>query len=543
MLSTKKHFGDISSYLSDAVADTTNMIQTMESDGFQIGTGANVNQTGNTFYWFGFGGALPLPPGSGSFTMAQGSYVGTGSGFAVTGTGFTPDLVMIKHDGANYAVFRIRQMSGDVTAYFAAASADFTGGITSLDSDGFSVGTSAVVNTASNTYQWQAFGNAYGPDKLSGAADFATGLYYGNAIDNRSIPDMPFQPDLVAIKRNSTTAGTFRSSAHSGDLSSLFSAGSDAANIVQSLGAEGFEVGTNAAVNTSGSLYRWFAFKKGSNFDVGSYTGSGTSGQQVAVPFWSDEIWVKRSTAVAAVQRPSTLAGDVSQGFLNTANTSNMISGINASGFQLGTNTAVNTAGGAYRYAVWRAPPSGSVGVDVVDTVGTPVDTPTFTFQGRSRSFGCNSSAATLGSASQKIRLSNMSADAQWSLTMAPTDGDSAVWENASSTRFYDFNDPSGSPSGCQDGGDADVVAGSMSIDPSVGSIAPQSGCTTDNITLGSADSFSAATTAITLMTAAIDTNTECYWDLSQVDVTQSLPAQQPADDYSIRFTLTAVAY
>lgn len=76
-------------------------------------------------------------------------------------------------------------MAGDTTAYFASATADFAGGITSLGSDDFSLGTSTVTNTNGNTYHWQAFGNAYTSDTSSGSADFATGVYHGNGIGSR----------------------------------------------------------------------------------------------------------------------------------------------------------------------------------------------------------------------------------------------------------------------------------------------------------------------------------------------------------------------
>ncbi|QQS17848.1 hypothetical protein IPL68_04240 [Candidatus Saccharibacteria bacterium] len=257
--------------------------------------------------------------------MAQGTYTGNGAVRSITGIGFAPDLVMIKDNAANFAVFRIRQMVGNATAYFASATADFTGGITSLDAGGFSLGTSTIVNTNGNSYHWQAFGNAYTSDTNSGSADFATGVYYGNGLTARPITDTPFQPDLVAVKRNNTTAGAFRTSAYAGDLSSFFGATAETAGVVQSLNVNGFTVGTNAASNTGASLYRWFAFKTGTNFSVGTYTGTGVAGRQVSAPFWSDLIWVKRSTTVVGAQLPSTLTGGNAQYLTNTANAANMI--------------------------------------------------------------------------------------------------------------------------------------------------------------------------------------------------------------------------
>ncbi|QQS20402.1 hypothetical protein IPL85_03125 [Candidatus Saccharibacteria bacterium] len=542
IMSGDKHFGDLSSYLSDVVVDGVNMVQAMQSDGFQVGAGVNVNQTGTTMYWFAFGGA-PSPAGTGTFSMAQGSYTGNGAARSISAIGFAPDLVIVKDNAANFAVFRIKQMAGDTTAYFASATADFAGGITSLGSDDFSLGTSTVTNTNGNTYHWQAFGNAYTSDTSSGSADFATGVYHGNGIGSRGIADIPFQPDLVAMKRNSTTAATFRTSAHSGDISSFFAATADAANTVQSLLANGFQAGTNAAVNSSGSLYRWFAFKSGTNFSVGSYTGNGVNGRQVAAPFWSDAIWVKRSTAVAGVLRPSTLAGTATQLFPNTANTATAITAINASGFTVGTNTATNTNGGLYRYAVWRVPPTGGLSVDIVDSGGATVGSPSVGFGSLGLVFNCAESNATLGATEQRIRVTNMSANASWVLSIAPTGGVNALWDNVGNTAQYDFNDITGSPAGCSDGSDSDSVAGKLRVEPALSTITPQLGCSVSNVTRGSDEDYDDGTVdAINLMTAASGSNTECYWELTGVTLRQNIPAEQLPGTYSVGLTITIIA-
>lgn len=540
---TDRHFGDLASYISNSVVDATGMVQGMVSDGFTVGAGNNTNATGDTFYWFAFGGAQAFGNVSGSFTMAQGTYTGNGAARSLTGTGFAPDLVLIKDNAANHAVFRIRQMSGNATAYLGAATADFTGGITSLDSNGFSLGTSTVVNTNGNTYHWQAFGNAYDSDTNSGSADFATGVYYGNGLTARPIPDIPFQPDLVTIKRNNTTAGTFRTSAYAGDLSSFFAATAETAGVIQSLNTSGFTVGTNAASNTRASLYRWFAFKSGTNFSVGTYTGTGVAGRQVSAPFWSDLIWVKRSTAVAGAQLPSTLTGGNAQYLVNTANAANMITGINASGFTVGTSTSTNTNGGAYRYAVWRVPPTGVLTVDIVDSGGVSVVSPSVGFANQGLIFNCTESTAALGVAAQKIRVSNMTANASWVLSVAPTAGPTGLWDNTGATAHYDFNDTTGTQAGCADGADTDTYAGKLRVEPSAGSITPQVGCSITNVTKGIDENYvEGSVDSVNLLTAAVGSNTECYWDVTGVPLRQTIPAEQMPSSYSLGLTLTILA-
>ena len=541
VMSGDKHFGDLASYVSDAVSDTTNMIQSMQSDGFQIGSGANTNESGYTMYWFAFGGT-PNMTGSGSFKMAQGSYSGNGATRSISGVGFRPNLVMINGEGSTYAVFRTDQMKGDATTYFASATADFTGGITSLDDDGFSLGTNGTVNTSSTIYHWQAFGGAFNPDDNGGSADFATGAYYGNGIDSRNIKDIPFQPDLVVIKRNGASLATVRTSLYTGDLSGYFTTTADASNMIQTINSDGFQVGTSTVVNGSGSLYRWFAFKIGTNFNLGSYTGDGTNGKQIGAPFWSDLIWINRTTSSAAVQRPSTMSGTSTQSFMNSAMITNGVLAINASGFTVGTNASVNTSGGSYRYVVWRVPPTGTLGVDIVDSGGTSASSPGVSFTNLSLLYDCAESTAALGTDSERIRVANMTANGSWVLSIAPTAGPTGLWNNPGGTEHYDFNDIAGSPAGCDDGSDLDTFAGKLRVEPSVATITAQSGCTTDSITAeDDLDYSEGVTDSIPLATAA-GANTECYWDITGVSLRQMIPKEQTPDSYTLGLTLTLIA-
>lgn len=542
VMATKQHYGDSASYTGDAVADSVNFIQALQADGFQLGSGVATNESTITFYWFAFGGAPSMPAGNGTFTMDQGSYTGTGAAFSVTGMSFRPDLVLIKDNAANLAVFRIQEMAGDITAHMAGATADFAGGITSINADGFTIGTSTIVNTSANTYHWQAFGNAYNPDTSSGAADFAVGTYYGNGIDSRDIIATPFQPDLVVAKRNNSTAAAFKTSAQSGDLSGFFAATAESANVFQAFNADGFDIGTNAATNTAGSLYRWFAFKESANFDVGSYTGDAVDNKAITAPgFGPNLVWVKRSTAVAGVQKPSTLAGDNTQYFLNTANVTGRVKSLTGTGFTLGTQTEVNASGGTYRYMAWREPANGVLSTDIVDAGGASVASPAFALSSLGYPFQCSESIGTLGTSSQKIRISNMTGTSTWTTSIAATDGATGLWRNGGNTQQFDYND--GTSSGCGDGGDADTVSGKLRIEPSGATITPQVGCATTNINLGSNQDFAQGTTdAITLVSAASGAATSCYWDITNINLRQTVPASQPADSYNLNFTITTVA-
>jgi len=535
-------YGDNSSYVGSATANLVNAIQGLQSNGFQIGTAVQVNESAATFYWVAFGGETAYSS-SGSFEMDVGSYTGTGTALPITGLGFTPDLVIIKDTSTNYSVFRTSLMAGDMTAYLATAVANFTGGITSFDPDGFTLGTSTATNASGGTYHWQAFGGAHNPTTHSGASDFAIGAYYGNGIDNRNVTRLPFQPDMVTIKRNGTSAGVWRTSAISGDFSAFFGASAETANYIQGLTSDGFQIGTNTTLNTAAGLHYWFAFKAGDNFSVGSYTGTGAAQTITSPGFQPDLAWVKRSTAVNAVQRSSTLTGDTTQYFANLGNVSGRITGFTPLGFSLtGTATETNASSNTYRYAAWHAPSPSILSVDIVDNSEASVVSPSVIMPESSYSFQCRNSLGTLGINTQRLRITNTTNNPSWSLSIAATGGATASWQG--NLNALDYNDSGGSPGGCSDSADSDSAAGQMTVQPSSATLTPQSGCTNSNISLASNSSFDQASiNSITLATASSGVQTGCYWDMTNIGVNQTIPAEQPTDTYTINLTMTLTAF
>ena len=83
-----------------------------------------------------------------------------------------------------------------------------------------------------------------------------------------------------------------------------------------------------------------------------------------------------------------------------------------------------------------------------------------------------------------------------------------------------------------------------MSIDPSAGTLFTDCvTCTSTGFVKGSPASFSSGTVdSITLLIA--DANSNDIWRgyITGIEVAQSIPAEQLADDYTISFTLTATA-
>jgi hypothetical protein len=145
--------------------------------------------------------------------------------------------------------------------------------------------------------------------------------------------------------------------------------------------------------------------------------------------------------------------------------------------------------------------------------------------------FSCQTVTGTLGTSSQKIRISNNTATPTWTLSVAATGGSASKWSVASLQ--YAFNNPSSS--GCG--------SGQLTINPATGELAPQSGCPSTGLALGSSAAFnSGVLDSISLATANSSAAINCYWDLTGVSLSQKIPAEQMVGAYSINLTLTVTA-
>jgi hypothetical protein len=245
VMRTSTMSGDATKPLSGATALVTDRIQSLLSDGFQVGANAQVNLVGTTYYW------TALKAKSGHMTL--GSYTGTGANRSITGLGFSPEYLMVLSASATNAVQRMSAMTRSFR--FDADTGSATG-ITSLDSDGFSLGTDSQVNSNATTYHYAAFNQCSGEMKTSS--------YTGDGTASKSITGVGFQPDyLIAHANDTVTArtGVHRPTAVSGTSSLNFSASTNISNGITGLQSDGFLVGSNAATNTNGVAYDYVAFK------------------------------------------------------------------------------------------------------------------------------------------------------------------------------------------------------------------------------------------------------------------------------------------
>lgn len=182
-------------------------------------------------------------------------------------------------------------------------------------------------------------------------------------------------------------------------------------------------------------------------------------------------------------------------------------------------------------YATVRA--VGSLSAAIVDGTGQLITQPNIAFSPLYMLHQCQTATGLLGEATKRLRITNDIATNGWSASIAPTQGSGATWQ--SGVGQYDFNNPAGSPTGC--------AAGQLSLAPQASVITPQSGCSATGINRGANASFSAGTTeVVTLLTASAATPRFCYWDVTNIGLSQQIPAYQPPGDYSLDMTITVVA-
>jgi hypothetical protein len=219
-----------------------NYIQSFLADGFQVGSNSNVNQSGRLYHW------VALKAGA---NVQIGTYTGNASDNRnITGVGFQPDWVITMADNEQ-DVFRPGPVSGDAS-YLMNGAGSTTNKIQAMLADGFQVGSHSDVNLSGRNYYWIAF---------DATAQVVTGTYTGDANDNRNITGLGITPGLVWVKRSATTEGVWRTDTVSGDRTLYWDAGGAVTNRIQSLLADGFQVGTNAEVNGLGATYYYLALR------------------------------------------------------------------------------------------------------------------------------------------------------------------------------------------------------------------------------------------------------------------------------------------
>lgn len=337
----------VTTYLGVATADNTETEITLDADGFTVSAALEVNTINVTYTFIAFAGSDCTSGG----VFCVGVYTGNAGSTQEIETGFQPDLVWVKRTTALAGTFRTSSMNNNHAALFSATANDTSGVyFQTLNSDGFTVG--ATNNTNGGAYYYVAF--------KSLATKLFVGQFTGNGTDNRNITGVGFEPDFVMVKQTSATVALFNTTEMYGDYSSLTTATASAVNHIQSLDADGFQVGNSTSINVNGIVNYYFAFggspdptPAGTFFmQRGSYTGNGTT-QTLETSFAPNLVFIKGNTTQQAVWS-SSLEGDATEYFAvaGAAFTSG-ITGMTDTAFTIGSHATVNSSGIVYEYVAF----------------------------------------------------------------------------------------------------------------------------------------------------------------------------------------------
>ena len=226
---------------------------------------------------------------------------GTGAAFNVTGIGFQPDLVWSKgRSGAtDHAMYdSVRGVQKDIGSNLSTAETTEAQGITAFNSDGFSGGTLAKLNTSAATYVDWLF-------KKGATPGFDIVSYTGNGANRTIAHALGVAPKMMLIKDRSGVNSwrAYHSSLPTSATNGLVLNGTNAAigpdatlwNSADPTSSV-FSLGSAANLNTNLDTYIAYLFAEVAGFSkFGSYTGNGsTDGPPVWCGFRPKFVLLKR---------------------------------------------------------------------------------------------------------------------------------------------------------------------------------------------------------------------------------------------------------
>jgi len=272
---------------------------------------------------------LPTPTIGATSTTQAGKYfntvlyTGTGSSLSVTGVGFQPDFVWIKEraGAADHGLYdAVRGVQKQLESNTTDAETTETTGLTAFNSDGFTVGALAQLNTNTDTYvSWNWKANGAGSSNTAGSisstvsanttAGFSIVTYTGtgaNATVGHGclVNNVATAPSMIIVKRRDAATSWRVYHASIGNTGAVYlnqTVGTETNSVFwnnTSPTSSVFTVGTDPGVNASSNTFVAYCFAPVAGYSAfGSYTGNGsTDGVFVYTGFRPRYILVKSSS-------------------------------------------------------------------------------------------------------------------------------------------------------------------------------------------------------------------------------------------------------
>ena len=248
-------------------------------------------------------------------------YTGTGATASITGVGFQPDWVWFKNRSTtnSHSLFdSLRGVTKNLITNSTAAESTNTQGLTSFNSDGFTVGNDADVNGSSNNMvAWNWLANGAGVSNTAGTitstvsanttSGFSIVSYTGTGASATVGHGLGVAPSFLITKNRSGTDGWIvHTKAITATtwwdtrllLASTATAGSGAGYLTAEPTSTLFAISSFSAINASGNNYITYCFAEVKGFSkFGSYTGnSSTDGTFVYLGFKPAFVIIKNIT-------------------------------------------------------------------------------------------------------------------------------------------------------------------------------------------------------------------------------------------------------
>ena len=180
---------------------------------------------------------------------------------------------------------------------------------------------------------------------------YASGKYTGDGNDGRLITGVGFQPDIVIIKADAAQTPVIRTSSMAGDDAKPVLKVALASNLIQTLGTDGFTLGTDAKVNTDGVTYYWSAFMANpGEIKVGTYVGNGSAQAIDGIGFAPEAVIVMAAEDHEMNIRTSAMPAALAMQLDDEDGKTNRITSLSADGFTMGKGGQANGNGLIYHY-------------------------------------------------------------------------------------------------------------------------------------------------------------------------------------------------
>lgn len=252
---------------------------------------------------------LPTPSiKKGSLYMDATLRTGTGATASVSSLGFQPDLVWIKSRSAatDHGLYdAVRGVQKQLESNTATAETTETTGLTAFNSNGYTVGALAQLNTSAATYVDWAWKEGVTP-----GFDIVT--YVGNGTNRTISHNLGAVPKLIILRsREATSTGRwtvqhgYYGSARYAYLNETFAFDTANANLRWNSTdptSSVFSIGTSSDVNHTSDNYVGYLWSEIEGFSkFGSYTGNGsTDGPFVFCGFQPRWLLVKRTSSIGS---------------------------------------------------------------------------------------------------------------------------------------------------------------------------------------------------------------------------------------------------